>query len=218
MDLPDGTRLSEPMATLGASAARLLHPVFAANDQTWGRLSIQTDPTLHHDSSAMLRQSVALAALGPNMQVKMPATSAGLAMVEDATFSRRHRERDGELFRAADHRDRRGSRARAEPTRALRARHGSYGAGVATMIGRLDDWTKVVADRDRVAIDLRRIPAPRGAASALPLDRCDGEGKGLIPPPHPSRRCSRYALFRAHAGSITKTSVARTCVTWARSG
>ena len=102
---------------MGASAARLLLPVFAANDQTWGRLSIQTDPTLHHDAARMLHQSVALSGIGPNIQVKMPATSAGLAMVEEATFLGVNVNVTGEPLGTAGHRHRRGSRARADPTR-----------------------------------------------------------------------------------------------------
>ena len=138
---------------MGASAARVLRPVFSANDQTWGRLSIQTDPTLHHDASAMLRQSVALGALEPNMQVKMPATSAGLAMVEEATFL-------GVSVNVTVSFSVPQVIAIAEAVERglVRREHAGldtvHMAPVATMmIGRLDDWMKVVADRDCVAVD-----------------------------------------------------------------
>ncbi len=138
---------------IGASAARTLLPVFSANDMTWGRLSVQTDPTLHNDASAMLRQCVQLAALGPNMQVKMPATAAGLSMVEEATFLGVNVNVTVSFSvpqviaiaeaveRGLVRRDRVGLRT-------------DRMAPVATMmIGRLDDWMKVVARRDRVAVD-----------------------------------------------------------------
>ena len=138
---------------IGVSAARTLLPVFSANDMTWGRLSVQTDPTLHNDASAMLRQCVELAALGPNMQVKMPATAAGLSMVEEATFlgvnvnvtvsfSVPQAIAIAEAVeRGLVRRDRAGLRT-------------DRMAPVATMmIGRLDDWMKVVAHRDRIAVD-----------------------------------------------------------------
>ena len=138
---------------MGASAARSLLPVFAANDQTWGRLSIQTDPTLHHDAVGMLHQSVALSGLGPNIQVKMPATSAGLAMVEEATFLGVNVNVTvsfsvPQVIAIAE---------AVERGLIRRERSGLdtvHMAPVATMmIGRLDDWMKVVVHRDGVAVD-----------------------------------------------------------------
>ena len=118
-----------------------------------GRLSIQTDPTLHHDPSAMLRQSVAL---GPNMQVKMPATSAGWRWSRTRRFQ-------GVIVNVTVSFSVPQVIAIAEAVERGLIRRARSGldtvrmAPVATMmIGRLDDWTKVVADRDRVA--LRRIP------------------------------------------------------------
>ncbi len=138
---------------IGASAARTLLPVFSANDLTWGRLSVQTDPTLHNDASAMLRQCVELAALGTNMQVKMPATAAGLSMVEEATFLGVNVNVTVSFSvpqviaiaeaveRGLVRRDRAGLRTdRMAPVTTM-------------MVGRLDDWMKVVAHRDRVAVD-----------------------------------------------------------------
>jgi transaldolase len=138
---------------MGASAARLLVPVFEAHDRTWGRLSVQTDPTLHNDSDAMLAQAESLHALGPNMQVKMPATAAGIAMIEEATFR-------GVTLNvtvsfcvpqvlAIAEAIERGLRRRDEA-----GLDTSHMAPAATMmIGRLDDWMKVVAKRDGIDVD-----------------------------------------------------------------
>ncbi len=136
---------------MGRAGATLLLPTFEAGDRTWGRLSVQTDPTLHNDSRAMLSQSVALAHLGPNMQVKMPATSAGLAMVEEATFQGVNLNVTvsfcvPQVLAIA-----------AAVERGLIRRDAAgldttHMAPVATMmIGRLDDWLKVVAKREGIA-------------------------------------------------------------------
>ena len=96
---------------MGARGAELLMPVFEKNDRTWGRISVQTDPTLHNNGAAMLSQAEELARLGPNLQVKIPATSAGISALEEATFRRGKPERDGQLLRAPGTRDCRGHRA-----------------------------------------------------------------------------------------------------------
>jgi transaldolase len=138
---------------MGAAGASLLVPTFEATNRTWGRLSAQTDPTLHNNSDAMLTQSLELANLGPNMQVKMPATAAGIAMVEEATFQ-------GvtlnvtvsfcvpQVLAIADAIERGLVRRDAA---GLDTSHMSPAATM--MVGRLDDWMKLLAKRDEIAID-----------------------------------------------------------------
>ncbi len=138
---------------MGQAGARLMEPVFEANDRTWGRLSVQTDPTLHNDSAAMLTQAIELSQLGPNMQVKMPATSQGIAMVEEATFQGVNLNVTvsfcvPQVVAIADAIERGLARRDAA---GLDTKHM---APVATMmIGRLDDWLKVVAKRDAIDVD-----------------------------------------------------------------
>jgi transaldolase len=72
----------EEMAIRGAA---ILAPVFEREAGRKGRLSIQTNPTFHRDPERMLEQGVRFAGLAPNMQVKFPATSAGLVAIEEAT-------------------------------------------------------------------------------------------------------------------------------------
>jgi transaldolase len=138
---------------MAAHGAALLGPVFESHDRTWGRLSVQTDPTLHNDASAMLTQSLELSALAPNMQVKMPATSAGLAMVEESTYQ-------GVNLNVTVSFSVPQVLAIAEAIeRGLKRREAAgldtqHMAPVATMmIGRLDDWLKVVARRDGTNVD-----------------------------------------------------------------
>ncbi len=135
---------------MGARGAELMLPVFEANDRTWGRLSVQTDPTLHNDRAAMLVQAVELAQLGPNMQVKLPATSAGIASVEEATFQGANLNVTvsfcvPQVLAIAE-----------AIERGLRRRDAAgldtaHMAPTATMmIGRLDDWLRVLAKRDGI--------------------------------------------------------------------
>src|SRR6478609_3549792 len=50
-----------------------------------GRLSIQTNPKNYRDPDRLVEQGLRFAALAPNMQVKVPATQAGIAAIEELT-------------------------------------------------------------------------------------------------------------------------------------
>jgi transaldolase len=50
-----------------------------------GRLSIQTSPKLYRDAERLVEQGLRFAALAPNMQVKVPATRAGIDAIEELT-------------------------------------------------------------------------------------------------------------------------------------
>ncbi len=133
---------------MGVAGAKLLDPVFAANDNKWGRLSIQTDPTLYNNADLMLAQSQELSALAPNMQVKMPCTSAGVAMIEEATYTGVSLNVTvsfsvPQVLAIADAIERGLDRRKAEGLAT------DHMAPVATMmVGRLDDWLKVIAKRE----------------------------------------------------------------------
>jgi transaldolase len=140
----------EEMAVRGAA---LLLPVFERESGRVGRLSIQTNPSLYPDAGRMLDQGVHFATLAPNIQVKFPATRAGIAAIEEATFR-------GVSINATVSFTLPQALAVGEAVeRGLRRRE-SAGLDVATvrpvctlMIGRLDDWLKVIAERDDVAAD-----------------------------------------------------------------
>ena len=74
--------LVEAMVMRGAA---VLAPVFAREGGRKGRLSVQVDPAEFRDASRMVAQGVHLAGLAPNLQVKFPVTTAGLAAIEEAT-------------------------------------------------------------------------------------------------------------------------------------
>src|SRR3954462_14348096 len=70
--------LVEEMAVAGAA---ILEPVFVAEGGRKGRLSIQTNPQNYRSAEQMLERGLGFARLGPNMQVKFPATRAGLEAI-----------------------------------------------------------------------------------------------------------------------------------------
>jgi len=71
---------------LSVEAARLLEPAFETHHGRNGRLSVQTDPRLHRDATAIVAQAVHFSELAPNIVVKIPATKTGVEAIEEATF------------------------------------------------------------------------------------------------------------------------------------
>lgn len=71
---------------LALNGAKLLLPVYERSGHKLGRLSIQTDPAAYNSSEAIIKQSLYFAGLAPNMQVKVPATSAGISTIEELTY------------------------------------------------------------------------------------------------------------------------------------
>ena len=70
---------------LGRDSARRLLPVFEATRGAKGFLSMQVNPKFHPDRDLMVAQAVELAALAPNIAIKVPATAAGVAAMEEMT-------------------------------------------------------------------------------------------------------------------------------------
>ncbi|WP_069769839.1 transaldolase [Streptomyces sp. LUP30] len=67
------------------AAADVLRPVFAATDGLDGRVSIEVDPRLAHDTAATVAEAKQLAWLvdRPNVMIKIPATKAGLPAITE---------------------------------------------------------------------------------------------------------------------------------------
>src|ERR1700681_825485 len=145
-----GWKLVEEMSV---KAARLLEPAFAAHGGGNGRLSIQTDPRYFRDARAILENAISFDALAPNMIVKIPATSAGITAIEEATYR-------GISINATVSFTLPQCLAVAEAVeRGLRRREAegkdvsSMGPVCTIMVGRLDDWLKVVMERDGISLD-----------------------------------------------------------------
>jgi transaldolase len=137
---------------MGAKAAALLLPVFEREKHRKGRLSLQTNPTFYRNSAAIVEQGVGFNRLAPNIQVKIPATAAGIDAIERITYR-------GISINATVCFTVPQSLAVAEAIeRALKRRtaenlDNSEIAPVCTiMIGRLDDWLKVIAKKENIVI------------------------------------------------------------------
>ena len=70
---------------MGLRGAEMLLPVFERERHLKGRLSMQTNPANYLDLAGLVEQAVHFTGLAPNIQVKFPATSAGIAAIEEAT-------------------------------------------------------------------------------------------------------------------------------------
>jgi transaldolase len=144
-------KLIEEMAV---KAAGLLQPVFEQTGGKKGWLSIQTNAEFHKSPAELISQSLHFASLAPNLQVKIPATAAGIIAIEEVTAQ-------GVNVNATVSFTAPQAVAVAEAVeRGLKRREA---AGQRTddmvpvctiMIGRLDDWLKVVCEKQG------KVPTP----------------------------------------------------------
>jgi transaldolase len=138
---------------ISANAARLLLPIFEREKGRNGRLSIQTDPRNYRNSAAMLAQALRFNQLAPNMIVKIAATRAGVAAIEEATYH-------GISINATVSFTVPQTIAVAEAVERGLKRREAEGLDIATMgpvctimVGRLDDWLKVLLDKHNLSVD-----------------------------------------------------------------
>jgi transaldolase len=138
---------------LSVRAARLLEPAFKEHAGRNGRLSIQTDPRHFRDAAAIVEQALAFNRLAPNMIVKIPVTKAGIAAIEESTYR-------GVSINATVSFTLPQCIAVAEAVeRGLRRREAegqdvaSMGPVCTIMVGRLDDWLKVIQERDGLSVE-----------------------------------------------------------------
>jgi transaldolase len=144
-------KLIEEIAVKGAS---LLEPVFQKTGGKKGWLSIQTNAEYHKSPEALVSQALHFAALAPNLQVKIPATAAGIVAIEEVTaqgvnvnatvsFTAPQAVQVAEAVeRGLKRRE-----AAGKPTDNM--------VPVCTiMVGRLDDWLKVVCEKQA------KVPTP----------------------------------------------------------
>jgi transaldolase len=139
---------------MAVRAAALLRPVHERTGGKKGWLSLQTNPEFYKSAESLVAQAVHFAALAPNVQVKIPATEAGMAAIEEVT-ARGINVNATVCFTVPQ------AVAVAEAVeRGLKRReaagHSTAGAvPVCTiMVGRLDDWLKVCAEKQRA------VPTP----------------------------------------------------------
>lgn len=145
-----GWKVVEEMSVKGAG---LLRPVFDAQGGRNGRLSIQTDPRFYRDPQAIVEQAVHFNQLAPNMIVKIPATQAGIEAMEEATW-RGISINSTVSFTVPQ------AIASAEAIERGLARREKAGLDIRSMgpvctimVGRLDDWLKVLLEKEALCVD-----------------------------------------------------------------
>jgi transaldolase len=143
--------LIEEMAKRGAE---LLLPVFERTNGKKGRLSLQTNPEFHSNPAGLLAQTLHFAELAPNIQVKLPATEAGILAMEEVT-ARGVNVNATVCFTVSQ------AVAVAEAVERGLKRREAAGHSTADMtpvctimVGRLDDWLKVCAEKQKL------VPTP----------------------------------------------------------
>ncbi len=143
---------------MSIEGARLLEPAFEASGGRKGRLSVQTDPTLWRDTARMVDQAAGFDGIARNIIVKFPATRAGITAMEEASFRGISVNATvsisvAQAVAAAEAIERGLARrdAAGEPT-------DSMGPVVTLMLGRLEDWLRVLTERDGIVADPTALP------------------------------------------------------------
>jgi len=138
---------------MSAQAAALLKPIFEEQRGKNGRLSIQTDPRLFRDTDAILKQAIEFDQIAPNMIVKIPATHAGIKAIEEATYRGISINATvcftlAQCIAVAEAVER-GLKRREQEGKEIAA----MGPVCTIMVGRLDDWLKVLLEKHNLTID-----------------------------------------------------------------
>ena len=137
---------------IGVRGAKLLEPVFKREDGKKGRLSIQTNPANYRNAELITEQAIRFDSLAPNIQVKAPVTKAGIEAIEEATFHGVNINATvcftvPQAIAVAEAVERGLKRREAEGKATEKM------SPVCTiMVGRTDDWLKVIAKKEGITI------------------------------------------------------------------
>ncbi|MFM1910574.1 MAG: hypothetical protein RLZZ545_1272 [Actinomycetota bacterium] len=138
---------------LSMNAAKLFEPEFEKQNGRNGRLSIQTDPRNFRNAKALADQALEFSQLAKNMIVKIPVTTEAIAAFEEATYQ-------GVSINATVSFSVAQTVAVAEAVeRGLKRREAEgkdisqMGPVCTIMVGRVDDWVKVAADKAGISVD-----------------------------------------------------------------
>ena len=142
----------EIVEEMSREGAALLMPSFEKYGGRQGRLSMQTNPTYWRSFEPMLEQGVHFTTVAPNIIVKFPATKVGIAVMEEATYRGVSINCTvsfsvAQAVAAAEAVERGLERSEAEglPT-------DDMGPVITIMVGRVEDWLKVLVDRDGIVV------------------------------------------------------------------
>ena len=145
-----GWRLVEEVSAKGAE---LLKPIFDKHKGKNGRLSVQTDPRFYRNTDAIVKQAVHFSKIAPNIIVKIPVTKAGVPAIEEAIYQGVSTNATicytlPQCIAVAEAVER-GFKRREKEAKDI----STMGPVCTIMVGRLDDWLKVVAEKENITTD-----------------------------------------------------------------
>ena len=137
---------------IGVNGSKTLLSVFERLQGKKGRLSIQTNPANYRNSDLLTEQAIYFDKLAPNIQVKIPVTKAGVQAIEDATYNGVNINATvcftvPQALAVAEAVEKGLQRRKDEgkPTDSM--------TPVCTiMVGRMDDWLKIVAKKEGIIV------------------------------------------------------------------
>ena len=137
---------------MSRESAPLLMPAFEQYGGKQGRLSMQTNPTYWRSPEPMLGQGVHFTEVAPNIIVKFPATRVGIAVMEEATYRGVSVNCTvsfsvAQAVAAAEAVERGLSRRDAEGLRT-----DDMGPVITIMVGRVEDWLRLLVDRNGTVV------------------------------------------------------------------
>jgi transaldolase len=141
------------MEEITINAAKLLKPVYDKNNGRNGRLSIQTNAKFYRDAKAIVEQAVYFNTLYPNNNIKLPVTKAGIEAIEELSYQ-------GISVNATVSFTVPQAITVAEAVERGMERRKKEGKDISTMspvctimVGRLDDWLKVVMNKKGIVTE-----------------------------------------------------------------
>jgi transaldolase len=153
------------MEEITANASKLLLPIYEKNNGRNGRLSIQTNTKYYRDAKSIVAQALYFNTLYPNNNIKLPVTKAGIEAVEELSYQ-------GVSVNATVSFTVPQVIAVAEAVERGMARRKKEGKDVSLMspictimVGRLDDWLKVIAAKKNIVTDPGYLEWPGVAAA-----------------------------------------------------
>ncbi len=142
-------KLNEEMAVAGA---KLLEPIFDTKTGN-GRISIQTNTKFFNNTKLLVEQAQHFNKLAKNIQVKIPATIAGIKAFEEATY------RGVSINATVSFSVPQAVQVAQAVERGMKRRE-NEGLDISNinpvctiMVGRLDDWLKIVANQQNIIVD-----------------------------------------------------------------
>jgi transaldolase len=141
------------IAALAREGAKVLSPVFVSSRGAKGYLSVQVNPKYYCNPRRMVAQGGELSGIAANIAIKVPATEAGIAAIEEmiangisvnatVSFSVPQAIAVAEAF------ERGFKRARVAGANTAKTR-----AYITIMIGRVDDHLRRVSEQQKIQVD-----------------------------------------------------------------